>query len=68
MIAYQGFGRSTERDRRFIMIRRVATLGYGVVAYLAFVAVFAYTIGFVAGIGVPQTGEMHISWMCSSLM
>jgi len=36
------------------MIRRVLVLGYGVVAYLGFVAVFAYTVGFLANAVVPK--------------
>ena len=36
------------------MARRVAVVAYGVVAYLGFVAVFAYTIGFLANVGVPK--------------
>lgn len=35
-------------------MRRVLILGYGVVAYVGFLAVFVYTIGFLAGIGVPK--------------
>jgi protein-S-isoprenylcysteine O-methyltransferase Ste14 len=36
------------------MIQRVLTLAYGAVAYLAFLATFAYTIGFLAGVAVPK--------------
>jgi protein-S-isoprenylcysteine O-methyltransferase Ste14 len=36
------------------MTRRFATLGYGVVAYLAFLGTLAYTIGFLAGRVVPK--------------
>jgi methanethiol S-methyltransferase len=36
------------------MSRRIFALGYGVLAYLGFVAVFAYTIGFLANVGVPK--------------
>lgn len=36
------------------MSRRILTFGYGVVAYLAFLAVFGYTIGFLANAGVPK--------------
>jgi methanethiol S-methyltransferase len=36
------------------MVRRVLALTYGAVAYLAFLAVFAYTIGFLAGVAVPK--------------
>src|SRR5687767_11518940 len=49
------FGRSTERDwEECVVIRRALTFGYGVVAYLAFLAVFGYTIGFLANAGVPK--------------
>jgi protein-S-isoprenylcysteine O-methyltransferase Ste14 len=37
-----------------MMIRRAAILGYGAVAYLLFLAVLIYTIGFLAGVGVPK--------------
>jgi protein-S-isoprenylcysteine O-methyltransferase Ste14 len=36
------------------MVRRTLTVGYGVVAYAAFLAVLTYTIGFLAGVGVPK--------------
>ena len=36
------------------MARRVLVLGYGALAYLGFVAVLVYTIGFLAGVGVPK--------------
>lgn len=36
------------------MIKRAAILGYGAVAYLLFLAVLTYTIGFLAGVGVPK--------------
>ena len=36
------------------MLARVATLAYGVVVYLAFLAVFLYAIGFVEGIVVAK--------------
>lgn len=36
------------------MARRVLTVVYGVVAYLTFLLVFVYTIGFLAGVGVPK--------------
>ena len=36
------------------MIQRVLAVGYGVIAYLAFLAAFGYTIGFLAGTGVPK--------------
>ncbi|BCJ75247.1 hypothetical protein CS0771_47910 [Catellatospora sp. IY07-71] len=37
------------------MSRRILTLGYGVVAYLTFLGVFCYTIGWLADIGVPKS-------------
>jgi protein-S-isoprenylcysteine O-methyltransferase Ste14 len=36
------------------MTARLASLAYGVLSYLAFVATFAYTIGFLAGVVVPK--------------
>ena len=36
------------------MIRRALTLGYGVVAYVAFLVTLLYTVGFLAGVGVPK--------------
>jgi protein-S-isoprenylcysteine O-methyltransferase Ste14 len=36
------------------MMRRTAIFGYGVIAYAAFLAAIAYTIGFLAGAGVPK--------------
>jgi protein-S-isoprenylcysteine O-methyltransferase Ste14 len=36
------------------MVRRALVLFYGAVAYLAFLAVIAYTVGFLAGVGVPK--------------
>jgi methanethiol S-methyltransferase len=36
------------------MVRRTLILGYGAVAYVAFLAVFSYTVGFVANSGVPK--------------
>jgi protein-S-isoprenylcysteine O-methyltransferase Ste14 len=36
------------------MIRRAMVLGYGIVAYVGFVAVLGYTIGFLANVGVPK--------------
>lgn len=36
------------------MLRKVAVLSYGAVAYLAFVAALLYTIGFLAGVVVPK--------------
>lgn len=48
-------------------MRRAIVFGYGMLAYLGFLAVFGYTIGFVAGIGVPKgiddgpTGPMWLA-------
>jgi protein-S-isoprenylcysteine O-methyltransferase Ste14 len=36
------------------MVRRAVILGYGAVAYLAFLGVFVYTVGFVANAAVPK--------------
>lgn len=36
------------------MNRRILVIGYGVLAYLAFLAAFGYTIGFLANAGVPK--------------
>jgi protein-S-isoprenylcysteine O-methyltransferase Ste14 len=36
------------------LLRRVMVLAYGAVAYLLFLAAFVYTIGFLAGVGVPK--------------
>jgi len=36
------------------MARRVLVLGYGALAYLGFAVVTLYTIGFLAGVGVPK--------------
>jgi methanethiol S-methyltransferase len=36
------------------MARRIAVLGYGLVAYPAFLAAILYTIGFLANVGVPK--------------
>jgi methanethiol S-methyltransferase len=36
------------------MVRRIAVVAYGVAAYLAFLASFTYTIGFLAGRAVPK--------------
>lgn len=36
------------------MVRRLAALAYGAIAYLAFLGSFAYTIGFLAGLLVPK--------------
>ncbi len=36
------------------MVRKAFVLGYGAAAYLAFLAALLYTIGFLAGVGVPK--------------
>ena len=36
------------------MFRRASVLAYGVVAYALFLGVLLYTIGFLAGVGVPK--------------
>jgi methanethiol S-methyltransferase len=36
------------------MLRRVTVLAYGVLVYLFFLAVFVYTVGFLANLGVPK--------------
>jgi protein-S-isoprenylcysteine O-methyltransferase Ste14 len=36
------------------MIRKALVLGYGAIAYVAFLLVFAYTIGFLANVAVPK--------------
>lgn len=36
------------------MSRRILSVGYGAIAYLAFLGVFVYTIGFLANFGVPK--------------
>jgi protein-S-isoprenylcysteine O-methyltransferase Ste14 len=35
-------------------VRRAAVVAYGVVAYLLFLGVFTYAVGFLAGVGVPK--------------
>jgi len=48
------------------MARRVLVLGYGALAYLGFVAVLLYTIGFLAGVGVPKgvdDGPVGPEWL-----
>ena len=47
------------------MLRRVSVLAYGVVAYALFLGVLLYTIGFLAGVGVPKDvddGPAGPSW------
>jgi protein-S-isoprenylcysteine O-methyltransferase Ste14 len=36
------------------MIRKALVLGYGTIVYVAFLALFAYTIGFLANVAVPK--------------
>jgi protein-S-isoprenylcysteine O-methyltransferase Ste14 len=62
------FGRSTECYRAHVrsvdrstahgpedsMIRRASVVGYGAVAYVAFLVTLLYAIGFLAGAGVPK--------------
>src|SRR5687768_8668873 len=36
------------------MVRRALVLAYGAVAYVLFLATLLYTIGFLAGLGVPK--------------
>ncbi|WP_173060971.1 methanethiol S-methyltransferase [Phytohabitans houttuyneae] len=36
------------------MLRRASVLAYGLAAYALFVAVLVYTVGFLAGVGVPK--------------
>ena len=48
------------------MIRRLLAVGYGAVAYLLFLATFGYTVGFLAGAGVPKDiddGPAGPAWM-----
>jgi methanethiol S-methyltransferase len=48
------------------MVRKALVLGYGVVAYLAFLVVFGYTIGFLANVGVPKgvdDGASSPAWL-----
>jgi methanethiol S-methyltransferase len=52
------------------MLRRASTIGYGILAYLAFLAVFTYTIGFLAGAGVPKAindGTAGATWAALGL-
>lgn len=47
------------------MVRRAMVLTYGTLAYLAFLAVFLYTIGFLAGVGVSKgvdDGTVEPAW------
>jgi hypothetical protein len=59
MIAYAGsVGRPSDGKER-VMSRRVLALGYGVLAYLGFLAVFASTVGFLAG---ESSGAHILLW------
>src|SRR5690606_35489595 len=67
-VSLPGIGRPTERavSRGGVMVRRLLTLGYGAIAYLVFQASFAYTIGFLAGVGVPKgidDGALGAAWL-----
>jgi methanethiol S-methyltransferase len=48
------------------MMRKVLVVGYGAVAYLVFLVVLVYTIGFLANVGVPKgidAGEVGPLWL-----
>ncbi len=48
------------------MSRRILTLGYGTIAYLAFLLAFCYTIGFLANTAVPKgvdDGVVGPAWL-----
>jgi len=48
------------------MVRKVLVVGYGAVAYVVFLAVLVYTIGFLANAGIPKgidTGDAVPVWM-----
>ena len=52
------------------MVRKVLVVGYGAVAYVVFLAVLVYTIGFLANAGVPKgidTGDAVPVWMAVSV-
>jgi protein-S-isoprenylcysteine O-methyltransferase Ste14 len=44
----------TQSTTQSTPVGRALVLGYGLVAYLLFLAVFVYTIGFLANVGVPK--------------
>src|SRR5262245_34636875 len=59
-------GRPNEAHREARMVRKALVLGYGVVAYLGFVVVLGYTIGFLANVVVPKgvdDGEAGPAWL-----
>jgi protein-S-isoprenylcysteine O-methyltransferase Ste14 len=48
------------------MARRVLTVGYGAAAYLLFLGTLLYTVGFLAGVGVPKDvddGPVGPAWL-----
>jgi methanethiol S-methyltransferase len=48
------------------MVRKVLVVGYGTIAYLIFLAVLVYTIGFLANVGVPKgidAGDVGPVWL-----
>jgi len=48
------------------MVKRIIAFSYGIVCYAAFLLVFLYAIGFVAGIVVPKTidaGAGSVAWL-----
>lgn len=50
------------------MVRRMSTAGYGALAYVVFLAVFTYTVGFVADAGVPKgidDGTTSAAWVAA---
>src|SRR5262245_17895508 len=47
-------GRSVDRAKERDMARRITVLGYGLVAYAAFVAAIVYAVGFLADAVVPK--------------
>jgi protein-S-isoprenylcysteine O-methyltransferase Ste14 len=49
---------------------RYCVIGYGLMAYLVFVAVFGYTVGFLAGIAVPKgidDGPAAAPWVAAAV-
>lgn len=66
MLALRPYG--TLRD---IMVHRGLILGYGAVAYLAFLGVLVYTVGFLANAVVPKgIDDGHPArsrWPCLSM-
>lgn len=48
------------------MVRRILVLSYGAIAYLLFLGVLGYTVGFVANVGVPKgidDGAVGAVWL-----